>query len=237
MKNLNFKLFFFSFLWLVFTNNHYCEAQLFKKSKKKNYKAYKKKNKKNKKKNKNSWKVVEPNAEYNKYKKSSYKKYNDKNPRAAKSYNDKNPRAKNSQKSSYKKGSETVYKSSADNICHKAQTYMRKKYRYGGESPSTGFDCSGLTQYVYKQYSYNLPRTAYQQSKVGKKIKTSKAKKGDLLFFGKGKRINHVGIVLSNDRNGLVMIHASSSQGVTETNIDNSSYWKKRLKKARKIIQ
>lgn len=168
-------------------------------------------------------------------KKTSSKKYNDKNPRAvkksstkykkssSKKYNDKNPRA--------------VKKSNADNICQKARTYIGKKYRYGGESPSTGFDCSGLTQYVYKQYSYDLPRTANQQSKVGKSIKTKKAKKGDLLFFGKGKRINHVGIVLSNDRNGLVMIHSSSSQGVTETNIDNSSYWKKRLKKAREIIK
>ena len=171
-------------------------------------------------------------------KKSSYKKYNDKNPRALRKSSTKD---KKSEEYSYKKDRDknprALKKSSADNICQKARTYIGKKYRYGGESPSTGFDCSGLTQYVYKQYSYNLPRTANQQSKIGKKIKTKKAKKGDLLFFGKGKRINHVGIVLSNDRNGLVMIHASSSQGVTETNIDNSSYWKKRLKKARKIIK
>ena len=126
--------------------------------------------------------------------------------------------------------------SNAKVILRKAENYIGYKYKYGGESPSNGFDCSGLTQFVFQQSGYKLPRTAHLQSQVGKKVSLNNVKKGDLLFFGRGSKISHVGIVHSNDQKGLVMIHASSSEGVTRTNINQSKYWQKRIKKARRIL-
>jgi len=123
------------------------------------------------------------------------------------------------------------------NITERAFDYQNVKYRYGGESPYSGFDCSGLTQYVFDKEDISLPRTSKQQSKKGKLVKNSEAQKGDLVFFGRSKNnINHVGIIVSEPGEPLMMIHASSSQGVTVSNLNTSKYWKKRLRFIKRVI-
>lgn len=96
-----------------------------------------------------------------------------------------------------------------------AKKYLGTRYVYGGSSPS-GFDCSGFTMYVYRQYGYSLPHTAtgQWQTSVGKKVYSSSAlQSGDLVFFcdpsrSNGKACSHAGIYIGSGK----FIHASSSR-------------------------
>ena len=87
------------------------------------------------------------------------------------------------------------------------------RYVYGGASPTTSFDCSGLTQWTYGKAGINLPRTAQQQYDVTQHIPLSEAQAGDLVFFhstyNAGSYITHVGIYLGNNR----MFHAGDPIG------------------------
>lgn len=88
-----------------------------------------------------------------------------------------------------------------------AKKYLGGKYVWGGERPS-GFDCSGYTQYIFNKIGIKLPRTAYEQSKVGIEVQGS-LQKGDLLFFNtdpsRGIPVTHVGVYLENGK----FIHAA----------------------------
>ena len=114
--------------------------------------------------------------------------------------------------------------SQASTIEALAKRYIGGKYIWGGETPK-GFDCSGYTQYIYKQIGINLPRTALLQSKVGKKIKNKSYQKGDLLFFLTDKKrgipITHVGIYLEDNK----FIHAASTKkGIIISDLKKSKY-------------
>ncbi|TWE11691.1 cell wall-associated NlpC family hydrolase [Rudaeicoccus suwonensis] len=76
-----------------------------------------------------------------------------------------------------------------------AERYLGTPYVYGGESPS-GFDCSGLTQYVYAQAGISIPRTATAQMDAATLVSTPQP--GDLVFFGSGSYAYHVGIYIGN---------------------------------------
>lgn len=116
-----------------------------------------------------------------------------------------------------------------DEIVHFAEKYLGTPYVYSGTTP-TGFDCSGFTSYVMSAYHVNLPRRSEEQYNEAKKIKENKVKKGDLVFFDSGKGVNHVGIIISEQGQPPIMIHASTSKGIVITEITKSDYWKKRLK-------
>lgn len=107
-------------------------------------------------------------------------------------------------------------------------------YRYGGEDEE-GIDCSAFAKKLYGDvYGVDLTRTASEQFKGCKRVKrTSDAVEGDLVFFKqKSKRISHVGVYLAND----FFVHASSSQGVTISNL-NDAYWHKRYAGIGKIAK
>lgn len=72
------------------------------------------------------------------------------------------------------------------------------KYRYGGTSPSRGFDCSGLVQYSHRAAGINLPRTTGQQYASAKRISRKYLRAGDLVFFktSPSRSVSHVGIYL-----------------------------------------
>lgn len=109
-----------------------------------------------------------------------------------------------------------------------AQSFVGTPYRPGGTDPQ-GFDCSGFTTFVMKEFNKNLPRRAVDQQKEAAKIRVKDALPGDLVFFDSGSGINHVGIVVVNQNGSIKMVHASTSQGIVVTDIESSSYWSKRL--------
>ena len=122
-------------------------------------------------------------------------------------------------------------------LLREAKKYIGTRHKMGGSHPRKGFDCSGFTQYVFRKSGFVLPRSSKQQSKIGRKLNIEKARWGDLLFFSQdGKNISHVGLVTNKKSEPLSMIHASSSKGVTLTNVEQSKYWKKRLLFARRIV-
>jgi len=108
-----------------------------------------------------------------------------------------------------------------------AKYFKGGKYVWGGTTPK-GFDCSGYVQYLYKKQNINIPRTAYAQSKKGKKVLRAQFKKGDLLFFLTDKKrkipITHVGIYIGDGK----FIHAASKKkGIIISPIDYGYYSKK----------
>lgn len=129
-----------------------------------------------------------------------------------------------------------------NNVSHlrkDVERYAKKqvgvKYRYGGKSPS-GFDCSGFTKFVFKKFNINVSASSRLQAKDGRSVNLKWAKKGDLLFFGNSGKISHVALILENNRDGIKVIHSTSSRGVIVENVSKSSYWKRRIMFARNVI-
>lgn len=120
-------------------------------------------------------------------------------------------------------------------LVHVAKEYLGTPYRYGGDGPRR-FDCSGFTKYCMREVGVELARTSRIQSRQGKRIPIRKARKGDLIFFGKRGNVQHVGIIVKNTGNSLLVIHASSSHGVMVQDIMASSYWRPRIMYASDII-
>lgn len=104
-------------------------------------------------------------------------------------------------------------------------------YKFGGTT-SSGVDCSALIRNIYrKEFEIDLPRTTVEQIKTGKRVKAKNLKSGDIVFFKTGRRQLHSGIYL---RGGKFM-HASTSQGVTISEMRNA-YWRKRYVRARRVL-
>lgn len=103
-------------------------------------------------------------------------------------------------------------------------------YQYGGQS-RRGVDCSALVQNAYKNaLGYSLPRTTRTQIKKGKKVAKSSLKVGDVVFFKISRNGYHNGIYIGNAE----FIHASTSKGVTISNLNNP-YWKRTYLTARRM--
>jgi cell wall-associated NlpC family hydrolase len=121
-------------------------------------------------------------------------------------------------------------------VVESARSLLGTQYRYRGSDPS-GFDCSGLTHYVFAGVGVELPRRAAEQAQAGSWVPLDELDAGDLVFFG-ATRLNphHVGVVSSGPGEPLRMIHASSSRGVVETEILSSSYWLGRLEQGRRVL-
>lgn len=128
--------------------------------------------------------------------------------------------------------SEKQHTDKANLIIATAENYIGVPYQWGGESPSTGFDCSGLVQYVFAQNGITLPRISRDQYTVGTPINFTDLQPGDLIFFSleKNGTVDHVGIYIGNGQ----FINASSSKGVTIYPI--GPYWKSVYLGARRIL-
>ncbi len=116
-------------------------------------------------------------------------------------------------------------------VVAKAKSFIGYNYVYGGASPSTGFDCSGFTSYIYKQFGVSLNRTAAGQYSNGTAVSRANLQPGDLVMFGKS-GINHVGIYAGG---GMIVHAANKSRGVTTDTI-NSGYYNNNYVGARRIF-
>ncbi|MDE6600725.1 MAG: C40 family peptidase [Lachnospiraceae bacterium] len=103
-------------------------------------------------------------------------------------------------------------------ICQYAKEFIGNPYVWGGTSLTKGADCSGFVMSVFKKYGVKLPRNSRAQANSGTTIKVSEAKPGDLIFYAKGKTINHVAIYIGNGQ----VVHASSPK--TGIKISNVTY-------------
>lgn len=117
-----------------------------------------------------------------------------------------------------------------------ARSLLATPYRYAGSDPD-GFDCSGLTSFLFSQVGLRLPRTAQGQASAGRWIALDELSGGDLVFFGDHRtKPYHVGLVVSSPGEALTMIHASTSRGVIETAVLTNSYWLSRLRFGRRVL-
>lgn len=94
-------------------------------------------------------------------------------------------------------------------------------YVWGGNSLSSGVDCSGLVQQIYRNLGVSIPRTTYEQAKHGKVISVANIRPGDLVFYRPGSRgPEHVGIYVGNGK----IVHAANSRlGTITSNLNNSN--------------
>lgn len=117
-------------------------------------------------------------------------------------------------------------------LAQAALNYLGVRYRFGGTSPSNGFDCSGLIHYIAnKHLGVEIPRVAASQAKIGTAVERSELQPGDLVFFNtRGARNSHVGVYLGNNE----FVHAPRSGAVVRVE-KISSYWSKRWNGARRL--
>lgn len=88
-----------------------------------------------------------------------------------------------------------------------AQQFVGNPYRYGGNSLTSGIDCSGFTQQIMAKFGYSISRTSSSQSGNGRAVSTSNLRAGDLVFYGDGGSIDHVALYIG----GGQVVHASNS--------------------------
>ncbi|KKM89567.1 hypothetical protein LCGC14_1247350 [marine sediment metagenome] len=116
-------------------------------------------------------------------------------------------------------------------IVQSAKLQMGTPYKFGGNSPKEGFDCSGLASYSYRLNGISIPRSTPDQFKSGQHIDRNKLSAGDLLFFRTmGQSVSHVGIYIDND----TFIHAPNSRKNVQVDSLDSAYYKKRYLGARR---
>lgn len=114
-----------------------------------------------------------------------------------------------------------------------ALSYLGIKYRFGGNSPAQGFDCSGLVRYAAeKSLGLKLPRRSSEMARLGQSVKRDELERGDLVFFNtRGHRFSHVGIYLGEGK----FVHAPSTGSRVRVEDMNIGYWKKRYNGARRL--
>lgn len=111
----------------------------------------------------------------------------------------------------------------ADDIAIHAMGLVGTPYRYGGNTPDSGFDCSGLIGYVYRSRAgVSPPRTVAQLDEFGQSISKSDLRVGDLVVFGRGTP-THAGIYVGEGR----FVHAPSTGGTVRLDSLTSKYWSK----------
>jgi cell wall-associated NlpC family hydrolase len=126
------------------------------------------------------------------------------------------------------------YGNAAQELINQGMEYLGIAYRFGGSSPETGLDCSGLVQNVFRNaLGLDLPRTAYQMAHLGDKVGLDDLKPGDLVFFNTMRRaFSHVGLYLGDGR----FLHAPATGGRVSIEDLDKSYWTRRFDGARRLV-
>lgn len=111
------------------------------------------------------------------------------------------------------------------------------RYRTGGTTKA-GFDCSGLIVTTFNNFDIKLPRSSIEQSKIGVKVNSDEAQKGDLIFFKtNGRRqINHVGMVIEVTEDEIKFVHSSTQRGVIISST-KEGYYQRNFSQVNRILQ
>jgi cell wall-associated NlpC family hydrolase len=117
-----------------------------------------------------------------------------------------------------------------------ALSLLGTKYRFGGETPEGGLDCSGFVRYVLRQHSVDIPRTVAEQFVVGQPVAQDQIQPGDLVFFTTtGPGATHVGIVI-NTGTRWDFVHAPADGSVVRIERFDTGYWQQRWIGARRVL-
>ena len=122
-------------------------------------------------------------------------------------------------------------------LINNALEYDGVKYR-GGGTTKDGMDCSGLVFTTFKTFDISLPRSSYEQAKVGQVVNLKEIKKGDLLFFNNNRRkntINHVGLVIETEGGEIKFIHSTLSLGVIVSSL-SEPYYERTFVQANRVL-
>ncbi|NUS39797.1 MAG: C40 family peptidase [Lysobacter sp.] len=123
----------------------------------------------------------------------------------------------------------------ANAVLMRALSLVGTPYRYGGNTPDGGFDCSGLVGYVYRDMlDLRLPRTARELAGwEGPRIPPERLVAADLVFFGAGGQVSHVGIYVGEGR----FVHAPSTGGTVRLDRLDGAYWRDHYTGARRVLR
>jgi cell wall-associated NlpC family hydrolase len=123
--------------------------------------------------------------------------------------------------------------SKAGDVVVGALNMIGVRYRWGGNTPDSGLDCSGFVRYVFQDtLGMTLPRRAEEMSRVGEKVAVSDLKPGDLVFFNTMRRsFSHVGIYIGDNK----FVHSPSTGSTIRVDDLDEGYWEKRFTGARRI--
>lgn len=122
----------------------------------------------------------------------------------------------------------------ANSVLMRAISLVGTPYRYGGNTPEGGFDCSGLVGYVYRDMlALHLPRTTTALAAMqGPRLRPEQLASGDLVFFGSSGTVSHVGIYVGEGR----FVHAPSTGGTVRLDRLDGAWWKDHYTGARRLL-
>ncbi|MCU0949722.1 MAG: C40 family peptidase [Burkholderiaceae bacterium] len=126
----------------------------------------------------------------------------------------------------------SVVEAGAD-LAMQALTHLGVPFRFGGQDPQRGFDCSGLVRHVAQvALGIDLPRTAEAMARIGQTVAREALQAGDLVFFNtRGRRYSHVGIYIGEGR----FVHAPTRRGLVRVEAVDGRYWQTRFNGARRL--
>jgi cell wall-associated NlpC family hydrolase len=119
-------------------------------------------------------------------------------------------------------------------VADTALSFVGTPYRLGGDTPSAGFDCSGLVHYALALHGIDVPRTVTEQYAIGRSVAQRELQPGDLVFFSTiGPGATHVGIVLDD---ASQFVHAPTEGGAVRVERFDAEYWRARFVGARRVF-
>lgn len=128
----------------------------------------------------------------------------------------------------------------ADVLISYAESLEGTKYKYGGTSEETGFDCSGFVWYVFNHFNIKVPRTSMQFTNAGKEVKITESKRGDIILFTgsdeSSRKVGHIGFVTANENNKITFLHAASGGGRGVMKSQMNQYFVTRFVKVNRIF-
>jgi cell wall-associated NlpC family hydrolase len=127
----------------------------------------------------------------------------------------------------------TAVADKTETLINNAMQLIGVRYRWGGNTPQSGLDCSGFVRYVFNDtFGFLLPRKSAQMSKVGLQIRKDELQPGDLVFFNTMRHaFSHVGIYVGDNK----FIHAPSKGKAIRVDDMTKVYWEKRYNGARRV--